>query len=220
MVRFRMIPEGRMQLIRKHLWSSIVGMSLGMMALPACSSTASSPTGGSSATTPTRDDAMRVLSAVLLDMTATLYNENLVGHSSGAVNTSSACPVSGSVDITGTLSINKLAAGSASTSSDLTLHMSNCGATTPNGELTGDTGTSNALTYKGSWVNDSTGAVTQETLTLAGTAALSGSVIVQSQSVAVDEPTCQLSITYVEDNGSWTVSGVVCGVSVHYAGTK
>ncbi len=167
---------------------------------------------------------MDALGSVLFNSMATLYNENFVGHAAGAVDKQSSCPVSGTVHFTGSLAVSQLASGSASTSPDLTLSMSSCGATSSGGKVTFDTAGASSVTYKGSWVNDSSGAVTQESATFAGTASLTGQVAVAtasgSQSVAVNEPNCQFSLTYTQNGSSWTSTGVVCGVSTDHSGTK
>lgn len=207
----------------RWIWT-FVAVALAVAGAPGCSSSSANDSSGSGGQAPTRAQAMDALGAVLFNSMATLYNENFVGQSAGAIDKQSSCPVSGTVHFTGSLAVSQLASGSASTAPDLTLSMSNCGATWSGGLVTYDTAGASSLSYKGSWVNDSSGAVTQESATFSGTASLTGQVTVTtgtgSQSVAVNEPDCQFSITYTQNNSTWTESGVVCGVSTNHSGTK
>ncbi len=177
---------------------------------------------GSSGAAPTRQEAMQMLSYVLFSTVATIYNENFVGQPAGPIDQTANCPMGGTVRFQGTLEVSKLAAGSASTSPTLKLTMAHCGASATSGQVVYDPPAGSTATglvsFGGSWVNDSSGGVTQESATLQGRAALTGYVFVRGESVAVNEQDCQFSVTFTQHGSQWTETGSVCGVPFSHSG--
>lgn len=129
-----------------------------------------------------------------------LYNQDIAGQPSGSITRSAACPVSGTVDITGTVSV----ASNGVTSLDLTLNLRSCEVSAAS-YLLAFTG---SLGMSGTFVSMSQNDVTfkASALTIAGALKV------------LDDPsvneTCDVSVTdtwdYAPNDSTW-LNGVLCG---------
>jgi hypothetical protein len=183
---------------------------LALSSLPACVATPSLSSGGSTGSggTGTTEVASRCEQACQDDEVAyaidnagwLLYDQDIAGQPSGNITRSAACPLSGTVDITGTVSV----VNSGLTSVDLTLSMLGCGVSAA----------SYVLTFTGSLRMSGTfTSMTQNDVTFrASGLTLTGELKV------LDDPsvneTCDVSVTDTWDhdpNDTTWLNGVVCG---------
>lgn len=178
---------------------------------------------------PTRVDAMQVLAYAMDDALTTLYNQNMVGRGSGFYTLTPNCPLQGTAEIRGNLTLSPVAGGT-SFAPDLYFYMAACGFTTPYGNIvfttpapayegpggqTLDGNLKQALHFYGSWVNDGAGQQTSASVTKSGTADVSGTIQVDGQPYDVSQETeCAFSLVFEQNSSGHAFTGVACGIGL------
>lgn len=184
---------------------------------------------------PTREAAMKAMPYLVFDNMTLLLNQNFVGQSAGAKELQTDCPLGGKVHFRGTTSVSDLAGNAGSnTGTDMRTALTGCGISGAKGNLTYTTPSTepvegSSIHHKGNWTTQF-GVITYQSLTISGTANITGNVTVNGQAVEVNEPGCQFSITnslsggYISGDklsgGTWTYSGMMCGVQFNRTFTE
>ena len=184
---------------------------------------------------PSHDGVMRAMAYLVSENFVQLHNQNFVGQAAGPKDLRTDCPLGGKVHMLGYTTVSNLSGNSGTNSgTDMRFGMAACGVSGGKGNLTYTTPSTepvegSSIHQKGNWTTQF-GVLTSKTETISGTADITGNMVLSGQTVPIDEKGCQFSVTSTLSGGvisgdklsggTWTFSGVMCGVQFNQRFTE